>query len=137
MPHEHARLRPVQRPTADAGHLDDGVEAEPRPSRPHGLDELGRYRSLWMSIIVHGIEGFVLILAVLVGWYPLSRHAWPGVNHGDTTSSRLELDRNEPIPKTILSGSAPPPSSQSSRTPAKRTILGQDDRPDAGALAPC
>jgi membrane protease YdiL (CAAX protease family) len=32
----------------------------------------GRYRSLWMGVIVHGVEGFfvVLILAVLLGLYP-------------------------------------------------------------------
>lgn len=32
----------------------------------------GRYRSLWMGVIVHGVEGFfiVLVLAVLLGWYP-------------------------------------------------------------------
>jgi len=31
-----------------------------------------RYRSFWMSLIVHGLEGFfvVLIGAVLAGWYP-------------------------------------------------------------------
>jgi membrane protease YdiL (CAAX protease family) len=31
-----------------------------------------RYRSFWMSLIVHGPEGFfvVLIGAVLAGWYP-------------------------------------------------------------------
>jgi uncharacterized protein len=31
-----------------------------------------RFRSLWMSVIVHGIEGYfiVLIVAVLAGWYP-------------------------------------------------------------------
>jgi CAAX protease family protein len=31
-----------------------------------------RYRSLWMGVIVHGIEGYfiVLIVAVLAGWYP-------------------------------------------------------------------
>jgi len=31
-----------------------------------------RYRSLWMGVIVHGVEGFfiVLVLAVLLGWYP-------------------------------------------------------------------
>ena len=31
-----------------------------------------RFRSLWMSVIVHGIEGYILVLvvAVLAGWYP-------------------------------------------------------------------
>jgi uncharacterized protein len=31
-----------------------------------------RFRSLWMSVIVHGIEGYfiVLVVAVLGGWYP-------------------------------------------------------------------
>jgi hypothetical protein len=31
-----------------------------------------RYRSMWMGVIVHGLEGFfiVLIVAVLAGWYP-------------------------------------------------------------------
>jgi membrane protease YdiL (CAAX protease family) len=31
-----------------------------------------RYRSLWMGVIVHGVEGYfiVLIVAVLAGWYP-------------------------------------------------------------------
>ena len=31
-----------------------------------------RYRSMWMGVIVHGIEGYfiVLILALLLGWYP-------------------------------------------------------------------
>jgi membrane protease YdiL (CAAX protease family) len=31
-----------------------------------------RYRSLWMGVIVHGLEGFfiVLVVAVLAGWYP-------------------------------------------------------------------
>ena len=31
-----------------------------------------RYRSLWMGVIVHGVEGFfiVLVLAVILGWYP-------------------------------------------------------------------
>jgi membrane protease YdiL (CAAX protease family) len=31
-----------------------------------------RYRSFWMGLIVHGLEGFfvVLIVAVLSGWYP-------------------------------------------------------------------
>jgi membrane protease YdiL (CAAX protease family) len=31
-----------------------------------------RFRSLWMSMIVHGIEGYfiVLVVAVLAGWYP-------------------------------------------------------------------
>lgn len=31
-----------------------------------------RYRSLWIGIVVHGVEGFfiALILAVLLGWYP-------------------------------------------------------------------
>ncbi len=31
-----------------------------------------RYRSFWMGVIVHGLEGFfiVLIVAVLAGWYP-------------------------------------------------------------------
>jgi membrane protease YdiL (CAAX protease family) len=31
-----------------------------------------RYRSMWMGVIVHGVEGFfiVLVLAVLLGWYP-------------------------------------------------------------------
>lgn len=31
-----------------------------------------RYRSFWMSVVVHGIEGFfvVLVLAVILGWYP-------------------------------------------------------------------
>ena len=31
-----------------------------------------RYRSFWMSLIVHGLDGFfvVLIGAVLAGWYP-------------------------------------------------------------------
>lgn len=32
----------------------------------------GRYRSFWMGVLVHGLEGFfiVLIVAVLAGWYP-------------------------------------------------------------------
>jgi membrane protease YdiL (CAAX protease family) len=31
-----------------------------------------RFRSLWMSVIVHGIEGYfiVMVVAVLAGWYP-------------------------------------------------------------------
>ncbi|QIM20026.1 CPBP family intramembrane metalloprotease [Phycicoccus sp. HDW14] len=31
-----------------------------------------RYRSFWMGVVVHGIEGFfvVLVLAVVAGWYP-------------------------------------------------------------------
>jgi uncharacterized protein len=31
-----------------------------------------RYRSFWMGVIVHGVEGFfiVVIVAVLAGWYP-------------------------------------------------------------------
>jgi membrane protease YdiL (CAAX protease family) len=31
-----------------------------------------RYRSMWMGVVVHGVEGFfiVLIVAVLAGWYP-------------------------------------------------------------------
>ena len=31
-----------------------------------------RYRSFWMGVIVHGIEGYfiVLVVAVLAGWYP-------------------------------------------------------------------
>ena len=31
-----------------------------------------RYRSFWMGVVVHGVEGFfvVLILAVLLGMYP-------------------------------------------------------------------
>lgn len=31
-----------------------------------------RYRSLWMGVIVHGVEGYfvVLVVAVLLGWYP-------------------------------------------------------------------
>jgi len=31
-----------------------------------------RFRSLWMSVIVHGIEGYfiVLVVAILAGWYP-------------------------------------------------------------------
>jgi membrane protease YdiL (CAAX protease family) len=31
-----------------------------------------RSRSLWMGVIVHGVEGFfiVLVLAVILGWYP-------------------------------------------------------------------
>jgi uncharacterized protein len=31
-----------------------------------------RFRSLWMSVIVHGIEGYfiVLVVGVLAGWYP-------------------------------------------------------------------
>ena len=31
-----------------------------------------RYCSLWMGVIVHGVEGFfiVLVLAVILGWYP-------------------------------------------------------------------
>ena len=31
-----------------------------------------RYRSFWMGVIVHGLEGFfiVLLVAVLAGWYP-------------------------------------------------------------------
>ena len=31
-----------------------------------------RYRSLWMSVIVHGVQGYfiVLVVAVLAGWYP-------------------------------------------------------------------
>ena len=30
-----------------------------------------RYRSLWMGVIVHGVEGYfiVLVLAVILGWY--------------------------------------------------------------------
>jgi membrane protease YdiL (CAAX protease family) len=30
-----------------------------------------RYRSLWMGVVVHGVEGFfiVLVFAVLMGWY--------------------------------------------------------------------
>jgi hypothetical protein len=29
-------------------------------------------RSFWMGVIVHGLEGFfiVLVVAVLAGWYP-------------------------------------------------------------------
>lgn len=32
----------------------------------------GRYRSFWMGVVVHGVEGFfvVLVVAVLAGWYP-------------------------------------------------------------------
>jgi membrane protease YdiL (CAAX protease family) len=32
----------------------------------------GRFRSLWLSVLVHGIEGFyiVLVFSVLAGWYP-------------------------------------------------------------------
>jgi membrane protease YdiL (CAAX protease family) len=31
-----------------------------------------RYRSFWMGVIVHGVEGYfvVLVLAVILGWYP-------------------------------------------------------------------
>jgi membrane protease YdiL (CAAX protease family) len=31
-----------------------------------------RYRSFWMGVIVHGIEGYfiVLVVAILAGWYP-------------------------------------------------------------------
>jgi uncharacterized protein len=31
-----------------------------------------RYRSFWMGVIVHGLEGFfiVLVVAILAGWYP-------------------------------------------------------------------
>lgn len=31
-----------------------------------------RYRSLWLGVVVHGVEGFyvVLVLAVVAGWYP-------------------------------------------------------------------
>lgn len=31
-----------------------------------------RYRSMWMGVITHGVEGYfiVLVLAVLLGWYP-------------------------------------------------------------------
>jgi uncharacterized protein len=31
-----------------------------------------RYRSMWMGVIVHGIEGYfiVLVVAILAGWYP-------------------------------------------------------------------
>jgi membrane protease YdiL (CAAX protease family) len=31
-----------------------------------------RFRSLWMGVIVHGIEGYfiVLVVAILAGWYP-------------------------------------------------------------------
>ena len=31
-----------------------------------------RYRSFWMGVIVHGVEGYfiVLVVAVLAGWYP-------------------------------------------------------------------
>jgi len=31
-----------------------------------------RYRSFWMAVVVHGVEGFfiVLVFAVLIGWYP-------------------------------------------------------------------
>jgi membrane protease YdiL (CAAX protease family) len=31
-----------------------------------------RYRSLWMGVIVHGVEGYfiVLVVTVLAGWYP-------------------------------------------------------------------
>ena len=31
-----------------------------------------RYRSLWMGVIVHGVEGYfiVLVLGVILGWYP-------------------------------------------------------------------
>jgi membrane protease YdiL (CAAX protease family) len=31
-----------------------------------------RFRSLWMSVLVHGVEGYfvVLVVAVLLGWYP-------------------------------------------------------------------
>ena len=31
-----------------------------------------RYRSLWMAVIVHGVEGYfiVLVLGVMLGWYP-------------------------------------------------------------------
>jgi membrane protease YdiL (CAAX protease family) len=31
-----------------------------------------RYRSFWLAVIVHGVEGFfvVLVVAVLLGWYP-------------------------------------------------------------------
>ena len=33
-----------------------------------------RYRSLWMGVIVHGVEGYfiVLVLGVILGWYPCS-----------------------------------------------------------------
>jgi uncharacterized protein len=32
----------------------------------------GRFRSFWMGVIVHGVEGFFvfLVLAVVLGWYP-------------------------------------------------------------------
>jgi uncharacterized protein len=31
-----------------------------------------RYRSMWMGVIVHGLEGYfiVLVVAILAGWYP-------------------------------------------------------------------
>jgi uncharacterized protein len=31
-----------------------------------------RYRSLWMGVVVHGVEGYfiVLVLGVILGWYP-------------------------------------------------------------------
>ena len=31
-----------------------------------------RYRTVWMGVVVHGVEGFfvVLVLAVILGWYP-------------------------------------------------------------------
>ena len=31
-----------------------------------------RYRSFWMGVIVHGVEGYfiVLVVAILAGWYP-------------------------------------------------------------------
>ena len=31
-----------------------------------------RYRSFWMGVIVHGVEGYfiVLVVAVILGWYP-------------------------------------------------------------------
>ena len=43
-----------------------------------GLGALGtawatrRYRSFWMGVIVHGVEGYfiVLVVAILAGWYP-------------------------------------------------------------------
>ena len=30
------------------------------------------YRSMWMGVIVHGVKGYfiVMVLAVILGWYP-------------------------------------------------------------------
>ncbi len=31
-----------------------------------------RYRSIWLAMIVHGVEGFfvIMVLAVILGWLP-------------------------------------------------------------------